>query len=528
MLYFLNMIFHQVADNQMRITIALLTLLLFGAWTPVRAAEDILFEDFETQNNQQWEITGEAFGRGPVEGTLPRQGKVLDYHAERLVNSFLGGDSAQGEMWSPTFTISRNYIRLLVGGGNKPELCTVQLEVDGEVRCSSTGRDSEELLPEWWDVSAWQGRTARIGIIDHAIGRWGHILVDCILFTDGPGSKMLESSALACHRRYQFVPVRFSDTLQITPHPLDYYQRLVGRDWPGISNYYAENSYGQANFEGSKVWNYINLPLPARSYQFRTKEGKLNWDWSKLLNAFSVQVGQQVNFFQCDGVVFFPNILDEFGGGAATWVPFERDGFSGLYPVVWLNPTQGHSVLAHELGHHLQIGHINIDSAPNPMSVMSTWGVNDPIFGGMGIHHTAFHKLKKHWYSPWQIYTALPGSDKVIKLERSALPTNDSDVRVIVVPQRGGKQHYYTIEARKRAGYDRTLPCEGVVVCNIDETHNDRETSLVWPPGADTNKPEQSAWQPGSTSTDAANGLTVSVLKSTPSGYMVRVRVEPH
>src|SRR5262245_46437275 len=150
---------------------ALLTGALLVSWCvcpSARATDDILFEDFETQNNPRWTATGDAFAQGSVEGTLSYQLRVLGYHASRLINSHVGGNHrAQGEYWSQPFTSSRHYIRVHVGGGNLPGQCEVRLEVGGVVRRASTGRNSEELLPEWWDVQEWQGQPARIGIIDH-------------------------------------------------------------------------------------------------------------------------------------------------------------------------------------------------------------------------------------------------------------------------------------------------------------------------------------------------------------------------
>lgn len=69
-----------------------------------------------------WTATGTAFGAGPVDGTLPGQHPVRGFRGERLVNSFHGGDAAVGSLTSPQFTLSGDYVNLLVGGGRHPRV----------------------------------------------------------------------------------------------------------------------------------------------------------------------------------------------------------------------------------------------------------------------------------------------------------------------------------------------------------------------------------------------------------------------
>jgi fructan beta-fructosidase len=76
-----------------------------------------VFEDFESSGYDDWTTTGTAFGSGPATGTLPGQQTVSGFAGERLVNSFLDFDFSQGTLTSPPFTVTRDYINLLVGGG---------------------------------------------------------------------------------------------------------------------------------------------------------------------------------------------------------------------------------------------------------------------------------------------------------------------------------------------------------------------------------------------------------------------------
>jgi beta-fructofuranosidase len=79
---------------------------------------DVLIADFNgTAYPNGWVTTGLAFGTGPTAGTLPNQNIVTRFGGSGLVNSFRGGDNATGTITSPTFTMSRRYLRFLIGGG---------------------------------------------------------------------------------------------------------------------------------------------------------------------------------------------------------------------------------------------------------------------------------------------------------------------------------------------------------------------------------------------------------------------------
>ena len=78
------------------------------------------YADFEGTNYGSWNTTGTAFGSGPASGTLPGQQPVSGYLGSKLVNSFLSGDSTTGTLTSPGFTVNKDYLNFLVGGGNHP------------------------------------------------------------------------------------------------------------------------------------------------------------------------------------------------------------------------------------------------------------------------------------------------------------------------------------------------------------------------------------------------------------------------
>lgn len=147
---------------------------------------DIVFEDFEAGNFDNWTVEGKAFGQAPQSGTLPNQQPVYGFQGKGLVNSFTDRDTPQGKMISRTFTVERPLIRFLIGGGSDPERTCMRLVVGGKAVRVATGRNLERLERKIWDVREFMGRKAHLEIVDAASGGWGHINVDQIVFTENP------------------------------------------------------------------------------------------------------------------------------------------------------------------------------------------------------------------------------------------------------------------------------------------------------------------------------------------------------
>jgi levanbiose-producing levanase len=151
-------------------------------------APSSVFADFEGSTwGSGWTATGDFAGQGPSADALPGQvgAKVLDTYVG-------GGDGAMGTITSPSFTITRDYIDLLVAGGNhpwgSPGATAVNLIVDGAVQRTATGANSSTMTPVSWDVHALIGHTARIEVTDQTTTGWGHLMVDQILFSGVPGA----------------------------------------------------------------------------------------------------------------------------------------------------------------------------------------------------------------------------------------------------------------------------------------------------------------------------------------------------
>ncbi len=175
---------------------------------------DIVFEDFEKPAYEGWMVTGTAFGSGPVEKKKlpPYQGevggagqRVANSHGSAPGNNPVERERATGRLTSRDFKIERRFILFYIGGGNHTVTTCLNLVVDGKIVRTMTGRNSNLMTRESFDVREFAGKIARLEIVDDQQDSWANIGVDQIVFTDdatqaGPLKKRADfgTMALAC------------------------------------------------------------------------------------------------------------------------------------------------------------------------------------------------------------------------------------------------------------------------------------------------------------------------------------------
>lgn len=157
---------------------------------------DVLFADFEADDYGQWKIDGTAFGASPqTQETTPKYQGELGAKGRRWVNSHnvrdgadvRGGDGHTGTLTSPRFTIQHRSIRFLVGGGAHQGKTCVNLLIEGKVVRTQTGRNSNLMFQAAFDVAEFNGRAAKIQVVDREQGGWGNIGIDHVVFTNKGG-----------------------------------------------------------------------------------------------------------------------------------------------------------------------------------------------------------------------------------------------------------------------------------------------------------------------------------------------------
>ncbi len=167
---------------------------------------DIILDDFESGSFKGWKSEGDAFSSSPIsiEDLAPEQ-KDRSYQGKFLVNSYIHkkgknvsrSDKPTGTLTSDPFLLERNFISFLVGGGSHSGKTCINLQIDGKVVASSTGKSLNAMSLASWDVKPWKGKKATIQIVDQESSGWGHIAIDAILQTDRGSTNGINPPAIA-------------------------------------------------------------------------------------------------------------------------------------------------------------------------------------------------------------------------------------------------------------------------------------------------------------------------------------------
>ena len=160
--------------------------------------EDVMIADFEGAGYPAgWTVTtfdgfASAFPGTPTQGTWTGQAPVPNgYLSNGYLNTFLavngaGGDARRGILTSPAFTVEKQFIHLIVGGGDDVTNTVVQLKVAGNVVATTVGQRNGTMSWKRWDVSAYEGQSATIEVVDTSSAGWGFIMCDNIVQSDSP------------------------------------------------------------------------------------------------------------------------------------------------------------------------------------------------------------------------------------------------------------------------------------------------------------------------------------------------------
>lgn len=155
--------------------------------------QDVVFGDFEGNSYGGWTAEGKAFDNRPYHEDERRFYTALSgYEGKGFVNTHMmrhGEDAAaadeyKGTLTSPEFTIERKFIQFRIGGGADPNKLGLRLLQGGKVIRRAAGRNAGPMRREAFDVREFQGKIARLQIVDNATGGWGHTTVDHIVFSD--------------------------------------------------------------------------------------------------------------------------------------------------------------------------------------------------------------------------------------------------------------------------------------------------------------------------------------------------------
>ncbi len=311
------------------------------------------------------------------------------------------------------------------------------------------------------------------------------------------------------------------------PRDKAYFEGMYSSVYPGIDNFWRQNSYNLANLEGSSVVGWFVLPH-IRDY-YVPPGGQL--DWGKAAADCTGVADPFIDFSPYVGInLMFNYELDNFAWGGGWYLCL--DGHCKVWRMTW-EPPWGYEnigVIAHETGHGFGLPH---SEGPcqgvydNRWDVMSDVWSNgtDPVYGTLGQHTTSYHKELLGWLTSSQVFTATVGTLETITLEKLALPQTDNYLGA-VIPIDGLRDQFYTLEVRKPTAdpldYDKWLPGFAVIIHKV--TLGEPEPAMVIDVDGGCNTGDAGAmFIVGEVFNDELNGITVSIDSSTSTGYVVTI-----
>lgn len=317
---------------------------------------------------------------------------------------------------------------------------------------------------------------------------------------------------------------KFSD-ISDEQRDLSYFQNMYGNGYPTLGNYWSQVSFNQINLNGSGAVGWYSLPHP-RSYYVPT-EDSVNLD--TLFDDCTAAADASVNFNNYLGInMMFNANLDccAWGGGHYTTL----DGTTKTWYTTWQPPWgfTNITVTEHEMGHGFGLPHSSGNYGlvyDNRWDVMSdTWtdcgNASDSTYGCMGQDTISYHLDRLGWISSGRKYTASSGSTS-ITLEQTDQPQTNNYL-MAQIPIGGSSTHFYTVEVRRKNGYDVKLPGEGVIIHEVDTTRGEPAHVIDIDNNGNTGD-DGAIWLAGETFSDSSNNIAVSIDSATSTGFNVTI-----
>jgi sucrose-6-phosphate hydrolase SacC (GH32 family) len=295
---------------------------------------DRVLADFEGASFAGWKPAGPAFGVAPR-----RDGAVAAGAIGHGVASSEGvdarGRSTEGSLYSPDFTVDRDYLNLRLGGGDHAFRAAASLWIDGRVVRTSTGGGRQRL--EWvtWDVREFAGRTAWLGLHDYCIeDELPWVMADHVVLSERPATVPTGevAAALAQVRRAAVAAIRrnapraAADPYRPVFHYTPPAQRMNDPNGPAWANGYHHVFYQHMVFVG-------HGPATNVHWGHARSRDLVNWETLPLAVSPAYERGE----LSC----FSGNLAWDRHGEPVqfvTMVPYRKDAWREIWPARALDP----------------------------------------------------------------------------------------------------------------------------------------------------------------------------------------------